>query len=192
MPHRFRWTLRFLCLPHFSWRMQNTNCGGVASPYTQRVSDELDYEEFNDTHLMTSLTLAVCVLPSHSFPLFLCIASHNDVHMGYSCQAGPTAGAPIDPPHLPWSVYVYGLDGFAHDRPVGRKTNVMGYPFLEGTRAMSLLRSCLFPFYSCIPTLVTTFSFKNSAHCTGAWEASLAYREPQAGDDRVLPANLQS
>ena len=63
---------------------------------------------------------------------------------------------------------VYGLDGFAHDRLVGHKTNVMGYPFLEGTRAMSLLRSCLFPFYSCIPTLVTTFSFKNSAHCTGA------------------------
>ena len=84
--------------------------------------------------------------------------------MGYSCHAGPAAGAPIDPPHLLWSIYVYGLDGFAHEHPVGHTTNVMGYPFLEGTRAMNLLHSCLFSFYSFIPTLVLTpFSFKNSA-----------------------------
>ena len=82
-------------------------------PYTQQVTDELDYEEFNNTHLMPYLPLAVCVLLSHSFPFFLCIASHNDVHMGYLCQAGPTVGAPIDLPRLPWSIYVYGLDGFA-------------------------------------------------------------------------------
>ncbi|KAK9997968.1 hypothetical protein SO802_017571 [Lithocarpus litseifolius] len=36
--------------------------------------------------------------------------------MGYLCQASPAASAPIDPPHLPWSVYVYGLDGFSCER----------------------------------------------------------------------------
>ena len=54
-------------------------------PYTWQVSNELDYKEFNDTRLMSFLTLAVCVLPSHSFPFFLCITSHNNVHMGFSC-----------------------------------------------------------------------------------------------------------
>lgn len=49
--------------------------------------------------------------------------------MGYLCQAGPAAGAPIDLSHLPWSVYVYGPDGFAHEHAVGRNTYVMGYPF---------------------------------------------------------------
>ena len=33
-------------------------------PYTKWVSDELDYEEFNDTCLMPSFTLAACALPS--------------------------------------------------------------------------------------------------------------------------------
>ena len=28
-------------------------------------------------------------------------------------QAGPTAGGPINPPHLPWLVYAYNSDSFA-------------------------------------------------------------------------------
>ena len=159
-------------------------------PYTQWVSNELDYEEFNDTHLMPSLTLAVCVLPSHSFLFFLCITSYNDVHMGYSCQAGPIAGAPLDSPHLSWSVYVYGSDGFARGCAVGHNTNVMNYPFPKGTQVVcssSFLSHFLF--YSCITTLFLTLFPQNSAHCSGA---SLACKEPQVGDDRVFPADLQS
>ena len=106
-------------------------------PYTQWVSDELDYEEFNNTWLMPSFTPAICVLPFHSFPFFFRITSHNDVHMRYSCQDGPIASALIDPPHLPWSVYVYGPSGFYHERVVGHNTNVISYHFPEGTRAMS-------------------------------------------------------
>ena len=53
--------------------------------------------------------------------------------MEYLCQASPTAGAPINPPHLPWSVYAYNPDDFAQERVVGHNTNVMGYPFPEGT-----------------------------------------------------------
>ena len=75
----------------------------------------------------------VYVLPSRLFPFFLCIALHNDVHMGYSCQAGLVASAPLDPPCLLWSVYVYNLDGFDRELVMGHNTNVMGYPFLEGT-----------------------------------------------------------
>lgn len=102
-------------------------------PYTQQVLDELDYGEFNDTRLMPSLTAAVCVLPSHLFLFFDCIASHNDFHMGYLCQAGPIASAPINPPHLPWSTYFYGPSGFTCERTMGRNKNVVGYPFPEGT-----------------------------------------------------------
>ena len=32
-------------------------------PYAQRVTDELDYEEFNDTRLMPFLAPTVCALP---------------------------------------------------------------------------------------------------------------------------------
>ena len=86
---------------------------------------------------MTSLTSAAYVLPSHSFPFFLCIASHIDVHMGYSYQAGSVTGAPTDSPCLLWSVYVYDPNGFARERAISRNINVMGYSFLEGTQAVS-------------------------------------------------------
>ena len=85
----------------------------------------MDYDEFNDTRLMPSLTLVVCVLPSHSFPSFLRTISHNDVHTRYSYLAVPTTGAPIDPLHLLWLVYVYSLDGFTYELLVGHNTNVM-------------------------------------------------------------------
>ena len=49
-------------------------------------------------------------------------------------QEDPAVGAIIDPPHLPWSVYAYGPDGFAQECPVGRNTNVMGYPFVKAPR----------------------------------------------------------
>ncbi|KAL0001463.1 hypothetical protein SO802_015244 [Lithocarpus litseifolius] len=58
-----------------------------------------------------------------------------------SCQLG-TVGLIGDglvaPPDLLWSVYAYGLDGFTWERPVGCNPNVMGYPFLEGTRVPSM------------------------------------------------------
>ena len=79
----------------------------------------------------------ICALSFHSFPFSLCIASHDDVHMGYLCRAGPATSAPIDPSRLLWLDYVYGFDGFAHECAVGRNTNVMGYPFLEGARVVS-------------------------------------------------------
>ena len=59
--------------------------------------------------------------------------------MKHLCQAGPTIGALIDPPRLLWSVYAYDPDGFARECPVGHNTNVTGYPFLEGTLALSFL-----------------------------------------------------
>ncbi|KAK9993447.1 hypothetical protein SO802_023150 [Lithocarpus litseifolius] len=52
-----------------------------------------------------------------------------------SSLASPAVGALIDPPYLPWLVYVYGPDGLAQERPVGRKTNVTSYHFPDGIRA---------------------------------------------------------
>lgn len=55
------------------------------------------------------------------------------VHMEYSCQASPVVGVLLNPPYLPWSVYVYGPNGFSREHDVGRNTNVIGYSFPEGT-----------------------------------------------------------
>ena len=96
----------------------------------------------------------------------------------------------LNPLHLPWSVYVYGPDVFTREHLVGRNINVMGYHFPEGTRAMSSSSFLShFLFHSCIRTFVLTLFPQNSAHCSGA---SLACKEPQVGDDRVFPADLQS
>lgn len=48
--------------------------------------------------------------------------------LGYG---GPVAGGPANSPHLPWSVYTYGHDGFAWECPKGHNLNVMGYRFLR-------------------------------------------------------------
>jgi len=94
----------------------------------------------NDTRLIPSLTPTVCVLPSLIyFHFFLYVASHDDIQMEYLCKAGLATGTPIDPSRLPWSVYAYSLDGFVHERAMGRNINVMVYPFLDGTRAVSSL-----------------------------------------------------
>ena len=37
-------------------------------------------------------------------------------------MAGPVTGGPVDLPHLPYSVYTYGPDGFARERLVGRNS----------------------------------------------------------------------
>ena len=86
-----------------------------------------------------SNSYGICSSFSHLFPFFLCIVSHDDIQMEYLCQASPVASAPIDPPHLPWSIDAYDPNGFARKHMVGRNTNVMGYPFPEGTRAVSFL-----------------------------------------------------
>ena len=75
--------------------------------------------------------------------------------MKHVCQEGPTANAIINPPCLPWSVYVYGPDGFARERHVGRNTNVIGYPFLKGTRVVSSLSFSSF----LLPILASEYLF---------------------------------
>ena len=134
MPYRFRWILWRLCLPRFPWRMlglvvkeQHSLCGighrRARLWWVQRYSP----------HAL-SHCCGMCSLSSHSFPFFLlCITSHDDIQMEYLCQAGPTAGALINPPHLSWSVYTYSPNDFAREHVVGRNKNVMGYPFPMGT-----------------------------------------------------------
>ena len=57
----------------------------------------------------------------------------------------------VDTPRLPWSVYTYGLDGFACKRPLRCIPNVMGYPFPQSTRVMSSLHPYSLHFLLCIP-----------------------------------------
>ncbi|KAK9997933.1 hypothetical protein SO802_017536 [Lithocarpus litseifolius] len=46
-------------------------------------------------------------------------------------------GGPVDPSHLPWSIYTYGPDGFTREHLVGCNPNFMGYPFPPNTRVVS-------------------------------------------------------
>ena len=59
---------------------------------------------------------------------------------------GPVEGEPIDLPHIPWTVYAYGLNGFARERVLSCNPNVIGYSFPPNTQAMSyfFLLSSLF------------------------------------------------
>ncbi|KAK9996493.1 hypothetical protein SO802_021179 [Lithocarpus litseifolius] len=46
----------------------------------------------------------------------------------------PNANELIGPPHLPWTVYAYGFDGFARERAMPHNPNVIGYHFPPNTR----------------------------------------------------------
>ena len=140
--------LMFMLTPR---SMTNMEYGlwGPNFPFTNQVTDELDYDKFSGTHLMSSLTVLVCVLAPliffyQSSSAFLYI---SNIQMKILCQEGPIVSALIDPPCLPWSVYAYSPNGFAREHPVGHNTNVTSYPFPKGTRAMSFLLS-LFSFLS--------------------------------------------
>lgn len=101
--------------------------------------------------------------------------------------------APLTPPpHLPWSVYTYGPDGFARECPLGRNTNVIGYRFLPSTQVMSSLYSyppSLSFFLSlillfCIPRVcLNNIFFSNLAYRGRARRACLACWERQVGGD---------
>ena len=140
--------------------------------YVNRLREELNYNEFNHTHLMPSLNVEVLLfLPIPSIPtLFFCILVQGDVSLKYLYQDAPTPSVPNDPLHLPWIVYVYGPGNFARKCPMPRNTNVTGYPFLDGTRVMSSL-----PLLSLFLILLhlsiahyNPFSFQISAHYPGA------------------------
>ncbi|KAL0012117.1 hypothetical protein SO802_007225 [Lithocarpus litseifolius] len=106
---------------------------GPSIPSTDRVVNESDYEEFSGMHLMPSLTILVCLLALLIFQSSSAFLYSSNTQIKHVCYEGPNAGAIINPPLLPWSVYAYGLDGFARKRPIRRNTNVMGYSFPEGT-----------------------------------------------------------
>jgi len=69
------------------------------------------------------------------------------------------------PSYLPWLVYAYSSNGFTRERAVGHNTNVMGYPFPEGTQMVSFLPllALSFLFFSYISqSLILTFSFPSN------------------------------
>ena len=124
--------------------------------------------------LLRYVFLLLSFLFNHSSFAFLCIGNIQTKHL---YQTGPAASASIDRPSLPWSVYVYGPDGFAREQPIGRNINVTSYPFPDGTRTVTSLS--FFFYFSCVPTLVlknfsSKFSplFRNTKSSFGLQEIS--------------------
>ena len=66
---------------------------GVGHPFTNRVIDELDYDEFSEIHLIPSFTIPVCVLA----PLISLISHYlhflyiSNTQMKLLCQEGLAA-----------------------------------------------------------------------------------------------------
>ena len=83
--------------------------------YFNRLKVELDYEEFNCTHLMPSFTVEVCALSSVFFPFLLSSFAflYMVTFLKYLYHDGLAPSIRIDPSHLPWMVCTYGFDGFA-------------------------------------------------------------------------------
>ena len=130
-----------------------------------RLKEELNYDEFNRTRPMPSLTVKVLLfLPILSIPtLFFCILVHSDIQLKYLYQDAPIPSIPIDPFHLPWTIYAYGPDNFTKERPVPHNTNVMGYPFPNSTRkvsSLSFLSSLLLFLLHLSTAHSNSFSFK--------------------------------
>ena len=59
------------------------------------------------------------------------------------------------------SVYTYGPNGFTQECPVGRNSNVMGYPFPPSTRVVNSLYLCP-PSHSFFPSLSLSLSLSLS------------------------------
>ena len=69
-----------------------------------------------------------------SFSVTLFVIASNG---GKVLQEELVADKPIDFPHLPWTIYAYGPNGFARERAVPNNPNVIGYPFPLNTWAMN-------------------------------------------------------
>lgn len=146
-------------------------------PYAQQLMDDLDYEEFSETWLMPSFPIEVCIFSLSSFfSLYLWNSACDDIQMWWSCQV---VGGPVDPPHLPWSVYTYGPDGFIWECFLGHNLNFMGYHFTLNTRAVISLYPwpSSLSFFLLHPRACLNIVFvSNLAH--GAQRACLACWEP--------------
>ena len=68
-----------------------------------------------------------------SFSLTLFVMASNG---GKLQQEEVVASGPINPPHLPWTVYAYGLDGIVRERALPCNPNVMGNLFPPNTQVV--------------------------------------------------------
>ena len=123
---------KFMLAPH-SMNDAEYNSWGSTVSYAKWLLEGLDYEEFNITHLMHSLTIQVYAQSLFLLSFFFLFPYLSWLLMWEIVTGGPTAGEPINPPHLPWMVYAYASDGFTQEHVVPRNPNVMGYPFPPNT-----------------------------------------------------------
>lgn len=68
---------------------------------------------------------------SHSSSASLYISNIQSKHL---YLASPAVGALIDLPHLLWSVYAYGPNGFSREQPMSLNTNLVNCSGARGAR----------------------------------------------------------
>ena len=117
--------------------------------------------------------------------LFFCILVHGDIQLKYLYEDALAPSVPIDPSRQPQTVYAYGPNGFARVRPMHYNTNVMGYPFPEGTRAVSFL-----PLLSLL-LLLHLSTAHSQEHEELVWlDGNLKLEVPQYSKDLYGPGRL--
>ena len=105
------------------------NSWGSGTSYVEWLLEGLDYDEFNITHLIPSLTIQVyaqTLVLLLFFSLLVMITNVGNFNKGDLYQWAHWS-----------STHAYSLDGFAREHVVPRNPNVMGYPFPPNTRAVS-------------------------------------------------------
>ena len=132
-------------------------------PFIDQVIDELDYDKFSRTHLMPSFIVSVCVLTlliffnqSYHLHSYTLVTFKWNIYV----RRALLPMLLLIPPRLPWSVYAYGPDGFAWERPIGRNTN-MATPFLKAPRQWVIFHPYSLSFLLLLPnTCSNILSFK--------------------------------
>ena len=157
MPHRYLWIHRSSCFPRSPWSILTMPCGVLVWPMSTGLR--------RSWTIRSSTVLASCPLPppltvkvcSFFFPhpfqfvLFSFAFLYMVTFIWNTCigMALPLAFLLILLICLGRS-NTYGPDGFVRDHLVPCNTNVMGYPFYDGTRGVSslpLLSLLLFLFH---------------------------------------------
>ena len=163
---------KFMLAPHSMIDAQY-NSQGSDVPYVGWLFEGLDYEEFNITRLMPSLTAQVyaqsLLLLSFPLPCLSWLLMVENLQ-----QEEPTASELIDPLHLPWMVYAYGLDGFAWEHVVPYDLNVMGYPFPPITLAASFSSPLFFCYLFFLRSLTfLSLNYNPPSKSTRSWYGQL-------------------
>ena len=136
---RCLWILPPSCCLLFPWLMLSTSFGAVALPILIAFWRTRPMTLLAKAALCLPLVLWYETQPISIFSTFLSCMSYLLCANNRVYSAALVAGNPIDSSIIAWLVYAYRWDEVIRERAVERNPNVMGYPFLERTWAVSFL-----------------------------------------------------